>query len=226
MIYDSNVDLQKSDLMFLYIDGNPIAFSTSCGLSLSKETIDTANKMSGGWVSSLSGKKSWSASSEALLTKKAGANSFDTLLAALNSSNPVSITYGVGTESTYDLASGWYTGKAHVTKLDQKADNGSNCTCSVELTGTGALTPTNGTSVIAVKAAQTYDAGTGFRQLVLTVDGQDITSGGIWEVSTPLAGAVLTSRGELYAPEGTTGTIGVKVTYNGITSAAVNVTIS
>lgn len=226
MTYDSNVDLQKGDLLFVFIDGKPIAFSSSCGLSLSKDTIDTANKMSGGWATSQSGKKSWSMSSEALLTKKVGVLSFDTLMTSFNSSDPVDVVYGLAS-STFDLQAGWYSGKAHITKIDQKADNGANCTCSVEFTGTGELAPNAVAPVIAVKAAQSYTAGSGFKQLIFTVDGVEMLAGGAWEVTTPKSGVGVTKAGEIFADAGTTaGTIGVKVTYAGTASAAVNVTIA
>jgi Phage major tail protein 2. len=226
MDYDSNVDLQKGDLLFVFIDNKPVAFSSSCGLSLSKDTIDTANKMSGGWVTSQSGKKSWTMSSEALLTKKTGVLSFDALFAAFNSSTPVEVVYGQATD-TFDLSAGWYTGKAHITKLDQKADNGANCTSSVEFTGTGELVSNAVAPVVAVKAAQSYTAGSGFKQLVFTVDGVDMLTGGVWEVTTPKSGVGVTKAGEIFADAGTTaGTIAVKVTYAGTASAIANVTIA
>jgi len=226
MEYDSNTDLQKGDLLFVFIDGKPVAFSSSCGLNISKDTIDTANKMSGGWATSQGGKKSWSMSTEALLTRKAGALSFDTLFSALNATDPVEVVYGLANDS-FELSAGWYTGKAHITKLEQKADNGANCTCSTEFTGTGALTPTTVVPTIAVKAAQSYVAGSGFKQLVFTVNGIEMTSGGLWEVTTPKSGVGVTKNGEIFADAGTTaGTIAVKVTYAGVSSAIVNITIT
>lgn len=228
MTYDASVDTENGDLMFLYIGGLPVAFCTGCNIDLSKETIDVSSKMSGDWKETRDGKRGWTASSESLLTKKAGALSFDTLFTAFNTKTPVTLVYGKTLDSTADktMDAGWYTGTARITSLSQKSDLGANVTCSVSFEGTGALA-TATAPVVAVKSSQTYTAGGGFKQLIYTVDGVEKTSGGAWIVSTAKAGVGVTANGEIFADTGTTGgTIGVKVTYLGIQSAAVNITVS
>ena len=76
---DSSKDIYRGELM-LFIGDEPIAFASSCGLDVSTEEIDISNKMMGDWAGSLPGKKSFTLSSESLLTRKEGAMSFDTLL--------------------------------------------------------------------------------------------------------------------------------------------------
>lgn len=141
--YDANVDAIQGDSVFVFTGAAgaelPTAYGTSCNLSVSKETIDTSNKMTGGWASSLSGRKGWTASSDCLLTKQSGANSFDSLYEAMLSETPVSITVGKAT-SSYGLEAGWYSGKAHITALEMTAEQNGVASCAVTFTGTGALT--------------------------------------------------------------------------------------
>lgn len=141
--YDANVDAIQGDSVFVFTGAAgselPTAYGTSCNLSVSKETIDTSNKMTGGWASSLSGRKGWTASSDCLLTKAAGLNSFDSLYEAMLSETPVSITVGKAT-SSYGLEAGWYSGKAHITALEMTAEQNGVASCAVTFTGTGALT--------------------------------------------------------------------------------------
>ena len=141
--YDANVDAIQGDSVFVFTGAAgaelPTAYGTSCNLSVSKETIDTSNKMTGGWASSLSGRKGWTASSDCLLTKAAGLNSFDSLYEAMLSETPVSVTVGKVT-SSYGLEAGWYSGKAHITALEMTAEQNGVASCTVTFTGTGALT--------------------------------------------------------------------------------------
>ncbi len=141
--YDANVDAIQGDSVFVFTGETgaelPTAYATSCNLSVSKETIDTSNKMTGGWASSLSGRKGWTASSDCLLTKQSGLNSFDSLYDAMLSATPVSVTVGKVT-SVYGLEAGWYSGKAHITALEMTAEQNGVASCTVTFTGTGALT--------------------------------------------------------------------------------------
>ena len=141
--YDANVDAIQGDSVFVFTGAAgaelPTAYGTSCNLSVSKETIDRSNKMTGGWASSLSGRKGWTASSDCLLTKAAGLNSFDSLYEAMLSETPVSVTVGKVT-SSYGLEAGWYSGKAHITALEMTAEQNGVASCTVTFTGTGALT--------------------------------------------------------------------------------------
>ena len=55
-------------------------FEKSSTLNLSVDAIDISNKTMGGWAGSAPGKKSFSISSEMLITRKTGTMSYDTLL--------------------------------------------------------------------------------------------------------------------------------------------------
>ena len=74
--HDSSKDIVRGQL-FLFLGENPVAFASSCSLEVSVEEIDISNKMCGDWAASLPGKKSFTISSESLLTRLQGATSYD-----------------------------------------------------------------------------------------------------------------------------------------------------
>lgn len=90
---DSSVDIFKGELM-LFIGEDPIAFGSSAGLDINTEELDISNKMMGDWAGSLAGKKSFTISSESLLTRKQGAMSFDTLLDKQIAGDPLDFFFG------------------------------------------------------------------------------------------------------------------------------------
>lgn len=147
--HDSNTDLVRGEL-FLFIGDSPIAFASSCGLDVSAEEIDISNKMCGDWAAALPGKKSFTLSSESLLTRKEGAMSFDALLAKMIASEPVDFFFGaakvtnktnVGGEFALDTTQKNYKGTAMITSLSLKSDNGQIASCSASFKGVGALEP-------------------------------------------------------------------------------------
>lgn len=140
--YDASVDTIKGEDLELYVnDGTTdliLAFAKTCGINQTSETIDTTSKMSGSWKESTPGLLGWSISTECLATNKTGTLSYDKLSDLMISRLPVSLK--VATPST-DWAAGtsFRTGKAIITALDLKTDQGTLCTCSITLQGTGAL---------------------------------------------------------------------------------------
>ena len=227
--------VQGKDLM-LFTSGVSIAMATNTTLDLSCETKDVSSKDHGDWLAYVAGKLGWNLKSDNLYTTA----SYDTLVALMIARTPIDIVFATkGNTGTDDgtgvvvPAGGWtptassgYSGKVIIAAISANAPDGDKATFSVTLQGTGALSPAAAT-VVAVKASQTYTAGSGFKQLIYTVGGVEKTSGGTWVVSTPKSGVGVTSSGEIFADTGTTGgTIGVKVTYLGVQSAAVNVTVS
>ena len=78
--YNSNQDLDLEGKMMLSVGGIPIAFATSAKLTITTDMVDTTNMMSGDWKDEISGIKSFTASSEALLSRKKGAVSAESLL--------------------------------------------------------------------------------------------------------------------------------------------------
>ena len=128
---DSSKDIYRGELM-LFIGDEPIAFASSCGLDVSTEEIDISNKMMGDWAGSLPGKKSFTLSSESLLTRKEGAMSFDTLLSKQITGEVLDFFLGspasadkdnFGGTFTKDTKQKNYTGKVIITSLSIKSDN-------------------------------------------------------------------------------------------------------
>ena len=151
--YNSD-NLIKGDELFVYVktgtgstdtDYTPIAYSTSCSLNITADSIDTSNKMAGVWASALAGKLSWTISTEALMSyDSTGYGYFFDKLAART---PFLIKFGQTTnlsEGDFTMNTGktYYTGQAYCTSCNLTADNGGVCTMSIEFQGDGALTKT------------------------------------------------------------------------------------
>lgn len=150
---DSSVDIFRGELM-LFVGEDPIAFGSSAGLDISTEELDISNKMMGDWSGSLSGKKSFTISSESLLTRKEGAMSFDTLLDKQIKGDPLDFFFGSAKATDKDNFGGTYTkdteqknyiGKVIITSLSIKSDNGQIVSVSASFKGVGALKPVEGT---------------------------------------------------------------------------------
>ena len=138
--YNVNTDLILADSLFIFVDDMPLAFAQSANLSFSADSIDTSNKMSPIWVSNLQGKLSYTITSDALITKKEGALSFDTLLDKATKREPVNFVFGKASEDgTFSLSEGWYEGTAIITALDINSENNAVASMSVTLTGSGEL---------------------------------------------------------------------------------------
>lgn len=146
---DSSKDIFRGELM-LFIGENPVAFGSSAGLDISTEELDISNKMMGDWAGSLAGKKSFTISSESLLTRKEDALSFDTLLEKQIAGDPLDFFFGSAKASDQDNFGGTfekddkqvnYTGKVIITSLSIKSDNGQIVSVSASFKGVGALTP-------------------------------------------------------------------------------------
>ncbi|MGR4839119.1 MULTISPECIES: hypothetical protein [unclassified Bacteroides] len=146
---DSSKDIHRGELM-LFVGEDPIAFASSAGLDISTEELDISNKMMGDWAGSLAGKKSFTVSSESLLTRKEGAMSFDKLLEKQIAGEPLDFFFGsakaedkdnFGGTFSKDTAQKNYMGKVIITSLSLKSDNGQIVSCSASFKGVGALKP-------------------------------------------------------------------------------------
>ena len=149
-VYSSD-ELILGDELFVYINTGteetpiwaPLAYSTSCSLNLSSDTIDSSNKMSGVWTAALPGKLSWSISTEALMSYNT--TGYGYFFEKLVARTPFLLKFGqVKNLSTGDFSADdtktYYTGKAYCSSCNLTADNGSVSSMSIEFTGDGALT--------------------------------------------------------------------------------------
>lgn len=147
--HDANKDIVRGQL-FLFLGGLPIAFASSCGLDVSVEEVDVSNKMCGSWSAALPGKKSYTLSSESLLTRLKGSMSFDTLLEKLITDETLEFFFGEATTTEESNTGGkfesdptkkHYTGTVMITSLSLKSDNGQIASSSASFKGVGALVP-------------------------------------------------------------------------------------
>lgn len=118
-----------------FLAGTAIGQATSCSISFSAETRDTAHKDVGGptgWADVETGQLSWTGTCDALYSE---AQQFETLYTAFAAGTAVTVQYS--TDVTGDK---YFYGSALVTALDMNADNNENVTYTVSFTGKGAPT--------------------------------------------------------------------------------------
>lgn len=143
--YKASTDLITGDKLMLFITQgetvSPIAFGTSCGVELSADTIDTSSKMSGDWKEFLVGQLGYTVSSESLLSKTTGHLSFATLKSLMAARTPIPFVMAKAIAASNDFTKGeeFVKGEAIITALSMTAENGSICSSSITLQGTGAL---------------------------------------------------------------------------------------
>lgn len=144
--FDVNKDLVLGEEMYLYVTSanTPIAFATSCSIQVDGETIDTSNKMSGRWNSNLAGKNGYTISSDALYTQTTGHYSFDTLMEKMIEGGTLEWTVGKAKDYKngvfdFDSTKPHYKGTGYVTSLSLEAGNNEVASCSITITGSGAI---------------------------------------------------------------------------------------
>jgi len=151
--YNSNNDLDLDGKLMLSVGGEPIAFATSAKLTVTTEMVDTTNMMSGDWKDEVTGVKSFTTSSEALLSRKAGVVSAESLLDSQLSDSLLDFVFGeykrTGDETagyTYDLdtTKTSYTGKIRITSLDLTGENSKLKKYTMNANGCGPLKKTAG----------------------------------------------------------------------------------
>ena len=122
-----------------------LAFSTSCQLSLTGNTLETSSKDGGKWTSKAVSKLSWSLTTDNLYSVE----DFNALVNSWISREELTVAFAVCTNADSDTglpADGWkigggYTGKVVITSITANAPDNDNATYSVTLEGTGALSP-------------------------------------------------------------------------------------
>ncbi len=151
---DSRKDIYRGEL-FVFVGDQPIAFASTATLEVTTEEIDISNKMMGDWAGSLPGKKSYTVSSESLITRKEGAMSYDTLLAKQIASETLTFFFGSAKAEDKDNFGGTfekdtdqmsYTGEVMITSLSVTSEAGQIAKCSSSFKGIGGLSQVQGTA--------------------------------------------------------------------------------
>lgn len=154
---DSRTDIYRGEL-FVFVGDQPIAFASSATLEVTTEEIDISNKMMGDWSGSLPGKKSYTVSSESLVTRKEGAMSYDTLLAKQIAGETLSFFFGEAKATDKDNFGGTfdkdatkksYTGEVMITNMSISSEAGQIAKCSSAFKGIGGLSPVEGSAAPA-----------------------------------------------------------------------------
>lgn len=149
---DSRKDIYRGEL-FVFVGDQPIAFASSATLEVTTEEIDISNKMMGDWSGSLPGKKSYTVSSESLVTRKEGAMSYDTLLAKQIAGETLSFYFGEASSADKDNFGGTftqdkskinYTGEVMITSMSISSEAGQIAKCSSNFKGIGGLSQVEG----------------------------------------------------------------------------------
>lgn len=132
------------DLM-LFINSQPVAFSTSAKLSVSNKTREISTKDSGNWTEKKAGRYDWNASTDALYNMSTTGTTMDImdLYAIFTGGSAVTLSFAckTGTTPNWTVSSTvkYFTGSAIITSFDFNASDGDSATYSISLEGTGAL---------------------------------------------------------------------------------------
>ena len=159
--WDINTDLIQGDKLNLWIvtgstEGgyDVLAYATSCSVQVDQETIDTSSKFSCRWNATRGGRSSYTISADALYTNATGVTSFDTLLDLMLGDKNVKWAIGQEVEykvtdtntcednpHTLDTSKMYYTGEALISSVSLEAGNNEIASCSISMTGSGAIVP-------------------------------------------------------------------------------------
>lgn len=132
-----------------------MAFATTATLEITTEAIDISNKMMGDWAGSLPGRKSYTISSEALITYKEGALSYGTLVDKQINGETIPFKFAEGTAVDADNFGGTFTpdatkdsfeGEVMITSLSLTSEQGNIARVTVNLQGIGGLVHNKGTA--------------------------------------------------------------------------------
>ena len=112
------------------------AHATSCTISFSNSLIDVTTKDSNSFEEMISGRKSFTLSSDGLMdySSTTDAHNFEAVADVAIAGTKIFFTYGVGSDT--------YEGEAFMESFDANGESDGAATYSVSLKGTGALTKT------------------------------------------------------------------------------------
>ena len=117
--------------------GKIIAKATSYSLSVNKEVVEISTLDSNGWRKIIGGMKSFSISTDSLVTRGtvSGETSYHDLMSELfNNDIPVAVIVTTGTSGDK-----YYEGACLITSLEQSGSAGEVITCSISFEGNGTL---------------------------------------------------------------------------------------
>lgn len=140
----------KGGHIHIFVDGVSIAYATSHSLDVTLDTDDSSNKDEGGgdWAFAEGAILHWSGSSENIMSNDAKGKSYEDLLDAMITKEPVDLVFGqkADTKDTTPPEGGWTPatgkgrkGKALITSISANAPTEGKATYTVQFTGVGPL---------------------------------------------------------------------------------------
>ncbi len=149
--YNPKTDVYTGEL-FVFIDGEPLAFASSAQLQVTQDTKDASNKMSGSWDIPIPGKKNFQVTADSLLTALTGSKNYKVIIDAIISGATFAFSYAnakkteTGDSATYavDSTQANFSGTLLPTECTLKSDNGTIASCAATFKGVGALVSTAG----------------------------------------------------------------------------------
>jgi len=133
------------DLM-VFVNDQPIAFSTSAKLSVSVNTRELTSKDSANWTEKKTGRYTWNASTDALynMSTTGTTQSVNDLYAIFTGGTSTTIKFasksGTSPSWTAGTSVKYFSGTAYITAFDFNASDGETASYSVTFDGTGELT--------------------------------------------------------------------------------------
>jgi hypothetical protein len=147
--YNSNQDLDLDGKMMISVGGIPIAFATTAKMTITTDMVDTTNMMSGDWKDEIPGVKSFTLSSEALITRKTDTVSADSLVDSQLADSLLTFQFGefkrtgdetAGYAYALDTTKPSYTGSMRISSMELNGENSKLKKYSMSANGCGPLT--------------------------------------------------------------------------------------
>jgi len=119
----------------VYVNGEAIAVSRSCKLTLNHDGRDTFTKDDNGWGTNAEGKRSWNISCDGLVAFDASTYTLDELTNLVINRTKVHLKFMTGTSQNK-----YWHGQGYIKSVDVDAGNEESTGYSASFDGTGVLT--------------------------------------------------------------------------------------
>lgn len=121
--------------LLIFVDGNAVAHSTSCTLTINQNQVDSTDKDSSRWDEFINGQRSWTVDCDGLVDYSTSVNSNELFDGGITTNSTVTLIF-----STAVSGARYYSGTANVSSLTETGELDSPASFSVSFQGTGALT--------------------------------------------------------------------------------------
>lgn len=154
--YDIESTLRGGNVVLMYNKGTnaspdwiPFATATANSIEMSRDSIDIANKSMGGWMGTLAGRRSWTASLSGVLYTDVTGVGMEDLHILFNKDENIEFVFtptnivDVGNANAVIgkdySALGYFSGLGNITDLSFSSDDNDGTTFDITVTGAGSL---------------------------------------------------------------------------------------